>query len=158
PFRRPARHLQVLQHGSGRRAGTDDVLEDCRRAAIRMRRDMSAKTIDVWGGIECTINRVGDVYADQLACVGHYDRLDDLDAIAAPGIRTVRFPVLWERVAPDGLADADWRWPDAALSRLRALGIEPIVGLVHHGSGPKGIDLLDPRFSDGLAAFAAVVA
>src|SRR4051812_3172117 len=108
---------------------------------------MSERRIEIWGGLECTINRVGDVFADQLDRCGHYGRLDDLDAIAALGIRTLRFPVLWERVAPRGLDHADWSWCDAALSRLRDLGIDPIVGLVHHGSGPQGTHLLDSGFA-----------
>jgi dTDP-4-dehydrorhamnose reductase len=114
--------------------------------------------IELWGGIECTINRVGDEFFDQLDRCGHYARLDDLDAIAALGIRRLRFPALWERIAPDGLARADWRWCDAALGRLRELGVDPIVGLVHHGSGPRGTHLLDPGFAEGLAAFAALFA
>ena len=59
-------------------------------------------SIELWGGLECTINRVGDAYFDQLARCGHYGRLDDLDAIAALGLRTLRYPALWERIAPDG--------------------------------------------------------
>src|SRR4051812_31268353 len=114
--------------------------------------------IELWGGIECTINRVGDEFFDQLDRCGHYARLDDLDAIAALGIRRLRFPAVGERIAPDGLAHADWRWCDAGLARLRDLGIDPIVGLVHHGSGPKGTHLLDSGFAGGLAAFAAVFA
>jgi dTDP-4-dehydrorhamnose reductase len=66
--------------------------------------------------------------------------------------------VLWERTAPDGLDNADWRWPDERLSRLRDLGIRPIVGLVHHGSGPRRTHLLDPAFAHGLARFAGAVA
>src|SRR5205814_33206 len=38
------------------------------------------------------------------------------------------------------------------------LGIRPIVGLVHHGSGPRHTSLLDPRFPDEVAAFARAVA
>ena len=44
------------------------------------------------------------------------------------------------------------------LQRLRDLDVEPIIGLVHHGSGPAGTHLLDPRFVDGLAAYAAAFA
>ncbi|CAA9565812.1 MAG: GH1 [uncultured Thermomicrobiales bacterium] len=113
---------------------------------------------ELWGGIECTVNRVGDVWFDQIARSGHADRLDDLDRIAALGIRTLRYPLLWERVAPDGLERAAWRWSDERLGRLRELGIRPIVGLVHHGSGPAGTDLLDPGFAPGLAAFARAAA
>ena len=57
----------------------------------------TGQPIEIWGGLECTINRVGDVFGDQLERCGHYRRLDDLDAIAALGIRTLRFPARWER-------------------------------------------------------------
>jgi len=115
-------------------------------------------SLQVWGGVECTVNRVGDAFHDQLARAGHDRRLDDLDRFAALGIAALRYPILWERTAPDGLDRADWRWADERLGRLRDLGIRPIVGLVHHGSGPRGTDLLDPGFVSGLAAFAGAVA
>jgi dTDP-4-dehydrorhamnose reductase len=114
--------------------------------------------IALWGGIECTINRIADRFVDQLDRCGHYARGGDLDAIAALGIKTLRFPVLWERIAPNGLDRADWSGSDRALARLRELGIEPIVGLLHHGSGPKGTDLLDPAFPERFAEYAAAVA
>jgi len=50
---------------------------------------------ELWAGVECTINRVGDEYFDQLRFSGHRDRLEDLDRFAALGIRTLRYPVLW---------------------------------------------------------------
>lgn len=112
----------------------------------------------MWAGIECTVNRVGDRYFDQLVRSGHHVRLGDLDLIQDLGVRTVRYPVLWERHAPRGLADADWSWADARLARLRELGIDPIVGLVHHGSGPAHTSLLDERFPEELAAYARAVA
>jgi dTDP-4-dehydrorhamnose reductase len=113
---------------------------------------------EVWAGFECTVRRVGDTYLDQLALTGHDRRLDDLDLLADLGVRTVRYPVLWTRTAPAGLARADWSWPDERLGRLRALGIDPIVGLEHHGSGPPHTILLEASFVDGLAAFAEAVA
>lgn len=112
----------------------------------------------MWAGIECTVNRVGDRYFDQVVRSGHHDRLGDLDLIAALGIRTLRYPVLWERHAPRGLASVDWTWADARLARLRDLGVDPIVGLVHHGSGPAHTSLLDPGFPEELAAYAGAVA
>ena len=42
--------------------------------------------------------------------------------------------------------------------RLRALGIEPVIGLMHHGSGPPHTSLLKDSLPQGLAAFAAQVA
>jgi dTDP-4-dehydrorhamnose reductase len=114
--------------------------------------------MEVWGGIECTINRVGDTYFDQLEMTGHYARLDDLDRIAGLGIGTLRYPLLWEKTAPSGVPEADWKWADERLSRLRALNIEPIVTLLHHGSGPPDTDLLDDLFPVKLAEYALAVA
>jgi len=114
--------------------------------------------LELWAGLECTLNRVGDVQHDQLELTGHYQRLDDLDRLAALGVRTVRYPILWERVEARRADGAPFAWHDAALTRLRALGIDPIVGLVHHGSGPFGTSLLDAGFAEGLATFAREVA
>jgi dTDP-4-dehydrorhamnose reductase len=41
---------------------------------------------------------------------------------------------------------------------LRELGVQPIAGLVHHGSGPLHTSLVDPRFPELLAAYAGAVA
>ena len=114
--------------------------------------------IEVWGGVECTVNRVGERWFDQCARTGHDWRDDDLDRIASLGVSAVRYPVLWERVAPRGLCDADWRWSDRRLTGLRDRGLRPIVGLLHHGSGPESTHLLDTRFPDQLAEYAGAVA
>jgi len=115
--------------------------------------------LQLWGGLECTVNRVGDDYFDQLAFARHYKRPDDLERIAALGIRTLRYPVVWERHDPSNAASADaWRITDARLNQCRALGIRPILGLVHHGSGPPSVRMTDSSFSDGLASFARTVA
>ena len=118
----------------------------------------SRPPLELWGGTECTVSRVGEAYCDQTELSGHARRLEDLDLFAGLGIRAIRYPVLWERVAPDGLDRADWSWTDERLGRLRELGIRPIVGLVHHGSGPRHTSLLDPGFATGLAEFTAAVA
>jgi dTDP-4-dehydrorhamnose reductase len=104
------------------------------------------------------VNRVGDDYFSQLDRSGHAARLEDLDSVAALGIRALRYPVLWERVAPNGIEQADWSWADERLGRLRELGITPIVGLVHHGSGPAHTSLVDPLFASQLAQYACAVA
>ena len=123
-----------------------------------MMSDNSRKPVELWAGYECTLNRVGNSQHDQLELTGHYDRLDDLDRLAELGVHTIRYPILWERIERMRLSGAPFAWPDAAMERLRALGIEPIVGLVHHGSGPFGTSLLDDGFADGLATFARTVA
>jgi dTDP-4-dehydrorhamnose reductase len=119
----------------------------------------SSKPVEIWGGIECTVNRVGDRYFDQISLSGHDRRIvADLERFAGLGLRTLRYPVLWERVAPNGIASGDWSASDIALATMRDLGIRPIVGLVHHGSGPRDTSLLDPGFASKLCVFARAVA
>jgi dTDP-4-dehydrorhamnose reductase len=114
--------------------------------------------VELWGGLECTVNRVMDQYFSQMERNGHHARDSDLERFASLGIRAIRYPVLWERTAPEGLERADWTWPDARLTRLKNLGITPIVGLVHHGSGPRHTSLIDPGFAEQLAEYASAVA
>ncbi|WP_291981151.1 sugar nucleotide-binding protein [Luteitalea sp.] len=114
--------------------------------------------LELWGGVECTVNRVGDVYFDQLERSGHATRMSDLAVFAGLGIRAIRYPVLWERVAPEGPALADWSWADERLQRLRELDVRVIAGLTHHGSGPRHTSLVDPSFATGLADYARSVA
>ncbi|MEP0913239.1 sugar nucleotide-binding protein [Leptolyngbya sp. GB1-A1] len=114
--------------------------------------------VELWAGIECTVNRVGDRFFDQLERNGHYSRTEDLEQFAALGVKAIRYPVVWERIAPGGIDCADWSWTDDRLNRLRELDIRPIAGLVHHGSGPASTSLIDPQFGEKLAQFARAVA
>ena len=118
----------------------------------------SPTAIQVWGGPECTLNRVAARQSDQIERSGHAERLDDLDRFARLGISVLRYPVLWERTAPASPDQRDWSWSDARLARMAALGIRPILGLLHHGSGPRYTSLLDPNFPALFAAFARSVA
>ncbi|HEX2684621.1 MAG TPA: family 1 glycosylhydrolase, partial [Ferruginibacter sp.] len=112
----------------------------------------------VWGGIECTINRVNDNYFDQLQRCDFYNKPEQLEAMISLGIKTIRFPVLWEKHQPELGKDIDWSWADNCLGRLKENGITPVVGLLHHGSGPSFTDLLKPDFPELFAAYAAQVA
>jgi dTDP-4-dehydrorhamnose reductase len=112
----------------------------------------------LWGGLECTVNRVRDEYFSQMDRNGHAERLQDIERFASLGIKAIRYPVLWERTAPDGIESADWSWPDERLPALQQLGVTPIVGLIHHGSGPRHTSLVDPAFPDKLAEYAGAVA
>jgi dTDP-4-dehydrorhamnose reductase len=116
------------------------------------------RLLEMWGGVECTVNRIGDRYFDQVRRSGHHDRPDDLELFAKLGLTAIRYPVLWERVAPTELAAADWAWTDARLLRLKQHDIRPIAGLLHHGSGPASTSLIDPEFPARFAAYAAIVA
>ena len=113
---------------------------------------------EVWGGIECTVNRVHERYHDQIQRAGHEARVDDIDRFAALGITRLRYPVLWERLAPEQAVTPRWAQVDRHMSRMQELGITPIAGLVHHGSGPAYTNLTDPRFADHLASYARRVA
>jgi dTDP-4-dehydrorhamnose reductase len=113
---------------------------------------------EVWAGLEGTINRVGDRYFDQCARTGHRDRLGDLDLFAALGIKALRYPVLWEANTLANPFGVPFAHSDQQLARMQQLGLRPIVGLVHHGSGPRSTDLLDMGFADGLAQYAGLVA
>jgi dTDP-4-dehydrorhamnose reductase len=121
-------------------------------------KELSARLPELWAGVECTVNRVGDTYSDQLERTGHTLRIKDLERLAELGVRRLRYPILWERTAPEGLDRIDWTWSDERMRALRRLGVRPIVGLVHHGSGPRYTNLLDPEFPEKLAEYAAAVA
>jgi dTDP-4-dehydrorhamnose reductase len=112
---------------------------------------------ELWAGVECTVNRVRDNYYDQLQFSRHWSRESDLELFAGLGAKAIRYPVLWEHVeSTQGVYD--WQWQDRRLGKLRQLGMEPIAGLVHHGSGPLFTSLIDPEFPEKLAHYAGKVA
>jgi dTDP-4-dehydrorhamnose reductase len=117
-----------------------------------------ASSLELWAGIECSVTRVGDRFYDQLERQGHDARTSDLEEFAALGVRALRYPVLWERTAPESIEGADWTWAEERLARLNQLGVRPIVGLLHHGSGPRHTSLVDEHFPEKLAAYARAVA
>lgn len=116
------------------------------------------RPLELWAGAECTVNRVGDTWRDQLRLTGHHDRAEDIDLVADLGVAALRFPVLWERVSPEAPDRHDWAWSDDRLERVRRRGMRAIAGLVHHGSGPHYTSLLAPDFAQGLARHALAVA
>ena len=114
--------------------------------------------LELWGGVECTVNRVGDEWFDQSRRSGHHDRIEDLALFAGLGMRSLRYPALWERISPDHPSQRDFGWTDERLPEIRRLGMNPILTLCHHGSGPRYTSLLHDGFAPGLAAHAAAVA
>ena len=157
-FRRTARHLQVLQHGPGGRAGVDAVRQTDRQTAPRISGGAPTMAIELWAGIECTVNRVGDTYFDQLVRNGHERRIEDLDRFAGLGITAIRYPVLWERTAPNGFSRASWEWADRRVQRLAELGHSS-----HCRTGPPrertaGYGFSRSGFPARLAEFAEAVA
>jgi dTDP-4-dehydrorhamnose reductase len=116
------------------------------------------KPLEIWGGLECTLNRVGDSYVDQCDKNGHYKRLSDLKLFNSLGIRKLRYPCLWEKVAPKSLDHCDWSYLDERLGELRRLNQDFIAGFLHHGSGPLYTSLIDPDFPEKLATYARLFA
>ncbi|HEX8355803.1 MAG TPA: family 1 glycosylhydrolase [Segetibacter sp.] len=124
-----------------------------------MKKGFTKNRIDIWGGIECSLNRVNDTYIDQLVLSGHYERgSEDIKRFEGLGIKALRYPILWEKHAPQEDTEIDWNITRARLNELKQAEIQPIAGLVHHGSGPLYVDFFDGSFAEGLGAFAAKVA
>ncbi|HEV8021852.1 MAG TPA: family 1 glycosylhydrolase, partial [Candidatus Lustribacter sp.] len=115
--------------------------------------------MELWASPEPTFARIdATTVRDQSAETGLDVRLDDAERIAALGVTASRVPVLWERVAPNDPHACDYREPARRLAALKAAGIEPIVTLLHHGSGPQYTDLLDPAFPLWFAEYAEATA
>jgi dTDP-4-dehydrorhamnose reductase len=112
---------------------------------------------ELWGGIECTINRVQDKFLDQLEASGHYQRPGDIAILAETGIKKIRYPILWEAHQPQKNTATDWRWISQQLAELQSRNIDVIAGLVHHGSGPAFTNMLDDEFPYLLQAYAEKV-
>jgi dTDP-4-dehydrorhamnose reductase len=116
-------------------------------------------SLEAWAGVECShvVTPVGLV--DQLAATGHDRRDEDVERLASLGVTAVRYPVLWGRGRRgEPVPETDWGWAEARLEGLRALGLRPVIGLLHHGQGPLPGGLLDPAFPSAFAAYARQVA
>ncbi len=96
-----------------------------------------------------------DQYFDQHVWSGHRTRVEaDLAAVAALGFKTLRTALQWEHYEQT----QSWQFFDQTFAAMQRLGMDAVVGLVHHGSGPRHTDLLDPHFPEKLAAYALQVA
>jgi dTDP-4-dehydrorhamnose reductase len=114
--------------------------------------------IEIWGGLECTINRVNNNYFNQFDYSGHYNRESDIEAVANLGLKKLRYPVLWEKHKPQIDTEIDWAYTEKTLNAIREKHIDVIAGLLHHGSGPEYVHMLEDSFVQGLADYAAEVA
>lgn len=126
---------------------------------MQPRDSCSIDRIEVWASPEPTVARIApDRWRDQLFDTGHDVREGDVDRIADLGVRATRYPVLWEKVAPRHPRGRDYGWAARRLAALRHRGVEPIVTLLHHGSGPAYTSLVDPAFPSLFAEYAAATA
>lgn len=113
-------------------------------------------SIEIWGGSEYSFVRVHDNVYDQLARNGHEERIKDLQLFSELNIKTIRYPLLWEKY--EAGKKRFFRINDTRLAKLGELGIKPIAGLLHHGSGPFYTDLYDSNFPALLAEYAYKIA
>jgi dTDP-4-dehydrorhamnose reductase len=113
---------------------------------------------EIWAGLECSIIRANNRYRDQLQMTGHDQRIHDLELFYELGIKTIRFPILWEKAVVKREGIPDFQYTDSRIQKLKELNIEPIAGLLHHGSGPPFTSLADPDFPALLADYAFQVA
>lgn len=96
---------------------------------------------------------------DEYALTDHYRQWrGDLARMAELGVGYARYGIPWYRVNP---APGRWSWrtADGPLERMVALGIEPIVDLVHYGT-PRWLagGFLAREFPERMAEYAARVA
>ena len=119
----------------------------------------SAGLPEIWASPEPTVARIDALRTrDQLRDTGHETRESDVDLIGQLGVHATRYPVLWEKVAPSDPHVRDYGWAERRLRALADRGVEPIVTLLHHGSGPFYTSLVDPRFPELFAEYAAATA
>lgn len=108
--------------------------------------------MEMWAGFECTLNRVGERYQDQLLPQERDLRKACLRALPSLGVSAFRYRVAWEDVS------TPWDWVKDDIDYLTEHNIKPIIGLIHHGSGPSHTNLLADDFASGLETHAAEVA
>lgn len=90
---------------------------------------------------------------DQFAQSGHYDNLeDDLTAIAALGVRVVRYGMPWRLAEPEA-GRYDWALWDRALGACADAGLEPVVDLLHFGLPEHHGGFAEPAWIEGFARY-----
>ena len=127
----------------------------CRREAER---GGSGSVVELIGAFESTFLPAYDV--DVAETTGHADRWrDDLRLVASLGVRRLRLPVRWHRVErQQGVYD--FGEVDQVIGHARALGMSPILDLVHHTSYPRWLDdgFADRRFGEAYLRWCEQVA
>jgi beta-glucosidase len=96
---------------------------------------------------------------DEYELTEHYARWrDDLHLFSDIGLRSVRYGIPWHKINP---APGKWDFSsaDEPLERLLAIGIQPVVDLVHYGL-PLWIEhaYLNPDFHELMAEYAGRIA
>lgn len=114
--------------------------------------------LEMWGGIDYPLNRIGDEYFHRGEKRDHDDNIQSLQMFVELGIKKIRIPCLWELVSPKDLDRCHWHQIDAKLDECQKLGVQPVVHFLHHGSGPTYTSLIDPDFPEKFATYARAFA
>lgn len=110
-------------------------------------------------GIEDTFvpqEREGERAVDEYVLTEHDVRWrEDLDLAAEVGAEFVRWGIPWYAVSP-APGRWDWSWTDQVMEHFGALGLRPVVDLVHYGT-PTWLtgEFLHPDYPQHVADFAA---
>lgn len=118
--------------------------------------EFNSHPLEIWGGVECSVVRIHGTVHDQLNMNGHEERDEDLDLFTDLGLTKLRYPLLWEKYISQG--NFFFELHDRRLEKLRSLNVDPIAGLLHHGSGPFDTDMMQPDFAFRLADYAHTIA
>lgn len=104
-------------------------------------------------------SRAGARALDEYRLTDHYRRWEeDLDDLASTGADQARWGVPWFVVHPEPHR-FDFDWLDRVVDRFAAIGVDPVVDLVHYGT-PRWLEngFLNSAYPRALADFAAAVA
>jgi beta-glucosidase/6-phospho-beta-glucosidase/beta-galactosidase len=111
-------------------------------------------------GIECSNPTIdgGRWRIDQLAETGHYTQWRrDLELVREIGLKFLRYGPPMHLVYT-GEGRFDWDFTDRVFERMRELGIEPIVDIVHFGVSDWLENFQNPALPEALAAYAGAFA
>jgi dTDP-4-dehydrorhamnose reductase len=108
----------------------------------------------MWAGLECTLNRVQDKWINQEDKNGHGKRFkEDFKLFSNLGVEKIRYPCLWELVAPDEPNVFNWKMLDERLKEIKTSNFSIIATFLHHGSGPAYTNLVDDNFPEKLEKY-----
>lgn len=113
-------------------------------------------------GIENTFvpqRKFGERALDEYELTQHYEQWEnDFQLIAASGASMVRWGIPWHRVNPEK-GQWDWTWLDQVVARFDAIGVIPIIDLMHYGT-PLWLEgqFLSPDYPARVAEYARQVA
>ena len=116
------------------------------------------RELEIWGGIECSLNRVGNDRFDQLEFTGHHQRQGDMEKVGRLGFQKIRYPILWETHEGNAFTEPDFSRVALHIQAIESSGAEVIATLLHHGCGPNHCPITDLSFPEMFAAYAGKVA